>query len=272
MRGVRRPTHRRVQTHRFLVVAGHRRPARARVADTLTPAPGVDRASPAKPAHPHLTRHAPQLGLHRLRASAELLDMRVAAFGSTSIRLGSCSSPRVSIPRTRQSRFCTSGRKGGPPVAPGRAVARSGTRTQSSFWSEFSGRERTMADYLLPRRSTMTRPTAALPFTGRDDLKQAAQPLTYRGDGLRGILIELERRSAFIRHSFNRSWYRYHQLFDDLRRPEYDGQQADLAPTLHRTAATWFERTDSLSRRSATTRLPVSGPMRFVFLPTTPLA
>jgi LuxR family transcriptional regulator, maltose regulon positive regulatory protein len=59
------------------------------------------------------------------------------------------------------------------------------------------------------------------------------------------ILLQLERSNLFIaRLDEGRQWYRYHRLFAEFLKGRLERDDPELLPTLHASAANWFERRD----------------------------
>jgi LuxR family maltose regulon positive regulatory protein len=112
------------------------------------------------------------------------------------------------------------------------------------FVAEFSGSERTVAEYLV----------AEMLERQPDDVQQLllrtclldrvcgelADLLTGR-PGSERILLDLEDANAFVVSlDPGRTWFRYHHLFGDLLRLELRRRLPDQVPALHRRAAGWF--------------------------------
>jgi len=110
--------------------------------------------------------------------------------------------------------------------------------------AEFSGSERTVAEYLLaevldhqsdPVRRLLLRTSVCDRITG-----ELADLLTG-GSGGERILQDLEEAGAFVTAlDANRSWFRYHPLFSDLLQLELRRTEPDELADLHTTAARWF--------------------------------
>ena len=112
------------------------------------------------------------------------------------------------------------------------------------FAAEFSGSERSVAEYLLDEvldqlpdevRSLLLRTSVLERVSGA-----LADRLTGGSDGDR-ILTELEQAGAFVvALDPQRSWFRYHRLFADLLALELRRTASDELPGLHTAAAQWF--------------------------------
>jgi LuxR family transcriptional regulator, maltose regulon positive regulatory protein len=136
------------------------------------------------------------------------------------------------------------GPKAGPPGCGWRPCRWPGTRIRSGFAAEFSGSERTVAEYLLAEvlerqseevRLLLLRTSVAERVNG-----ELAGLLTGEPGGER-ILQELEEANAFVVSlDARRSWFRYHRLFADLLQLELRRTAPGEVPALHGAAAGWF--------------------------------
>ena len=171
------------------------------------------------------TRHDVRLGLHRLRLEGELAEIRAAdlrfslaeAAGAVRRRPGwSCPS--------RRWRCCMSGPRAGRRGCGWRRCRWPGTRIRSGSRPEFSGSERTVAEYLLAEvldrqrervRRLLLRTCVLERVNG-----ELADLLTGDEGGER-VLQDLEAANAFVVSlDAARSWFRYHQMFAGLLRLE----------------------------------------------------
>ena len=190
------------------------------------------------------TRHDLRLGLHRLRLAGELTELRVddlrfsvaearALFGAAGVQL-----PEEALARLHER---TEGWAAGLRLA---ALSLAGHADPERFAAEFSGSERTVADYLLAevldRQSEDVRRlllrTSLLERVNGD----LADQLTGSSGGER-ILQDLERAGAFVVSlDAARSWFRYHRLFADLLQLELRRTEPGEVTALQRVAAQWF--------------------------------
>jgi LuxR family maltose regulon positive regulatory protein len=189
-------------------------------------------------------RRDSRLGLHRLRLEGELTEIRTAdlrftldearaLFGAAGVELPS-SAVAALVWRTE-------GWAAGLRLA---ALSLAGHPDPERFALEFSGSERTVAEYLLaevldqqsePVRRLLLRTSVCERITG--DL---ADLLTHEPGGER-ILQDLEDAGAFVVSlDARRSVFRYHQLFADLLQLELRRAEPAEVDTLHRKAAGWF--------------------------------
>ena len=190
------------------------------------------------------TRHDLRLGLHRLRLAGELAEIRAAdlrftrpeakaLFDAAGIML---SDSALGLLYER-----TEGWAAGLRLA---ALSLAGHPDPDRFAAEFSGSERTVAEYLLaevleqqgePARRLLLR-TSLL-----DRVNGELADLLTGGSGGERVLQELEQGNVFVvALDAGRSWFRYHQLFAELLRLELRGSAADELPALHAAAAGWY--------------------------------
>jgi LuxR family maltose regulon positive regulatory protein len=190
------------------------------------------------------TRHDPPLGLHRYRLSGELTEVRAAdlrfQLDETSQLLAGAGI-NLSERATSSLLVRTEGWVAGLRLA---ALSLAGQPDPDRFVAEFSGSERTVADYLFaevlqrqpePVRRLLLRTSIIERVNGSlaDRLLETT--------GSERILLELEDAGAFV-FSIDpqRSWFRYHQLLADLLRLELRRTEPDAVPKLHHAAAEWF--------------------------------
>ncbi len=114
------------------------------------------------------------------------------------------------------------------------------------FVAEFSGSDRTVAEYLIAEMLER-QPGDVKDLLLRTSLLdrvngELADLLTGR-PGSERILLELEGANAFVVSlDPERTWFRYHHLFGDLLRLELRRALPEEVPALHRRAAEWFIR------------------------------
>ena len=124
------------------------------------------------------------------------------------------------------------------------ALSLAGHPDPDRFAAEFSGSERTVAEYLLaevlerqsePVRRLLLRTSVLERVNG-----ELADLLTG-GSGGERVLQQLEQANTFVAAlDAGRSWFRYHQLFADLLQLELRGSAAAELPALHAAAAGWY--------------------------------
>ena len=191
-----------------------------------------------------LSRHDPKLGLHRLRLSGELTEIRAADLNFTAeeaaellVAAGVTVTPN-DVARLRER---TEGWAAGLRLA---AMSLARHEAPERFVSEFSGSARIVTDYLLGEVLASLSPEVRELLLRTCILERVNGPLadllTGRADGAR-LLLELEEANAFvIAVDVARSWFRYHHLLTDLLRLELRREAPAEIPRLHRLAARWY--------------------------------
>jgi LuxR family maltose regulon positive regulatory protein len=191
-----------------------------------------------------LTRGDVRLHLHRLRLEGELADIRAADLRFTADEARTLfKAAGVELPEPALATLVrrTEGWAAGLRLA---ALSLAHNPDPQRFAAEFSGSERTVAEYLLeevldqqsePVRRLLLRTSVCERISGE------LADLLAGGSGGERILQDLEEAGAFVvALDARRSWFRYHRLFADLLRLELRRTQpAELAP-LHGAAAGWF--------------------------------
>jgi LuxR family maltose regulon positive regulatory protein len=190
------------------------------------------------------TRHDLRLGLHRLRLEGELTEIRAADLRFTleeARALFEAAGITLSDPALGLLYERTEGWAAGLRLA---ALSLAGHPDPDRFAAEFSGSERTVAEYLLaevldrqpePARRLLLRTSVLERVNG-----ELADLLTGGSDGER-LLQQLEQANTFVvALDARRSWFRYHQLFADLLQLELRGSAPGDVPALHAAAAGWY--------------------------------
>jgi LuxR family maltose regulon positive regulatory protein len=190
------------------------------------------------------TRHDLRLGLHRLRLEGELAEIRADDLKFTQAEAGqllAAAGVELPGPVLRLLWERTEGWVAGLRLA---ALALAGHPDPARFAAEFSGTERTVADYLLaevlerqpePVRRLLLRTSVLDRVNG-----ELARLLTGDEDAER-ILQDLERAGSFtVSLDPPRSWFRYHQMFAGLLRLELRRTTPGEVTGLHQGAAGWF--------------------------------
>jgi LuxR family transcriptional regulator, maltose regulon positive regulatory protein len=113
------------------------------------------------------------------------------------------------------------------------------------FAREFSGRERTVAAYLLAEVVDRQRPEVRELLLRTSLLERVSGPLADALAGASGsvrVLQELDDAGAFVTGiDVGRSWFRYHPLLADVLQMELRGTHPALVAELHRAARQWHE-------------------------------
>jgi LuxR family maltose regulon positive regulatory protein len=190
------------------------------------------------------TRRDLRLRLHRLRLAGELAEIRAAdlIFTERETReLLDASGIELSETGVALLHQRTEGWAAGLRLA---VISLAGHPDPERFVAEFSGSERTVAEYLLAEmldrqpddvRQLLLRTSLLDRVNG-----ELADLLTGR-TGSERTLLELEDANAFVVSlDPERTWFRYHHLFADLLRLELRRTLPEEVPALHRRAADWF--------------------------------
>ena len=124
------------------------------------------------------------------------------------------------------------------------ALSLAGHPDPERFAAEFSGSERTVAEYLLAevleRQSEEVR-RLLLRTSILERVSGELADLLTGGSGGERILQDLEEAGAFVVSlDGRRSWFRYHRLFADLLQLQLRHTEPGELPALHATAAGWY--------------------------------
>ena len=189
-------------------------------------------------------RHDVRLGLHRLRLEGGLAELRAGDLRFTVAEAGelfTAAGVQLDEPALAMLHERTEGWAAGLRLA---ALALAGHRDPGRFAAEFSGSERTVAEYLLaevldrqsePVRRLLLRTSILERVSG-----ELAGLLTGEEGGER-VLQDLEAAGAFVVSlDAARSWFRYHQMFAGLLRLELRRTAPGEVAGLHAAAAGWF--------------------------------
>jgi LuxR family transcriptional regulator, maltose regulon positive regulatory protein len=192
------------------------------------------------------TRHDVRLRLHRLRLAGELAEIRAAdlRFSELETRgLLEASGIALSEAGVALLHQRTEGWAAGLRLA---VLSLAGHPDPERFVTEFSGSDRTVAEYLIAEMLDR-QPAGVQDLLLRTSLLdrvngELADLLTGR-PGSEQILLDLEDANAFVESiDPGRTWFRYHHLFADLLRLELRRTMPAEIPALHRRAAGWFTR------------------------------
>jgi LuxR family transcriptional regulator, maltose regulon positive regulatory protein len=190
------------------------------------------------------TRHDVRLGLHRLRLEGELTEIRATdlRFSLAEARaLFAAAGLDLSADALARLHGRTEGWAAGLRLA---ALSLAGHPDPQRFAAEFSGTERTVAEYLmaevLDRQSEEVR-RLLLRTSVLDRVSgPLADTLTGRSGGER-ILQDLEQAGAFVVSlDAHKSWFRYHPLFADMLQLELRRTEPGERDALHGAAARWL--------------------------------
>jgi LuxR family transcriptional regulator, maltose regulon positive regulatory protein len=190
------------------------------------------------------TRHDVPLRLHQLRLAGELAEIRAADLRFTereTRELLAASGIALSDSGAALLHQRTEGWAAGLRLA---ALSLVGHPDPERFVAEFSGSDRTVAEYLIAEMLER-QPADVQDLLLRTSLLdrvngELADLLTGRA-GSEQILLSLEDANAFVVSlDPGRTWFRYHHLFADLLRLELRRTLPEEVPALHRRAAGWF--------------------------------
>ena len=200
-------------------------------------------------APPHLrfvlaARHDLRLGLHRLRLEGELTEIRAANLRFTLDEARTLfDATGVELPESALTLLHarTEGWAAGLRLA---ALSLARHPDPGRFAEEFSGSERTVAEYLLAevleRQSEEVR-QLLLRTSVLERVNGELADLLTGGSGGERILQDLEEVGAFVVSlDARRSWFRYHGLFGDLLQLELRRTEPGELPALHAAAAGWY--------------------------------
>jgi LuxR family maltose regulon positive regulatory protein len=194
------------------------------------------------------TRHDLRLGLHRLRLEGELTEIRAADLRFTladSRTFFEASGVQLSDSALQMLLERTEGWVAGLRLA---ALSLRGHADPERFAAEFSGTERTVADYLLAEVLERQPEEVRQLLLRTSVLERVSGPLAdvlTGGSGGERILQELEEANAFvISLDARRSWFRYHRLFADLLQLELRRSEPDELIGLHGAASDWYAKHD----------------------------
>ncbi len=190
------------------------------------------------------TRHDPPLGLHRYRLAGELVEVRAGDLRFRQEETGqllAAAGITLSDSAVGSLLARTEGWVAGLRLA---ALSLAGHPDPERFVAEFSGSERTVADYLFAEvLQRQPEPVRRL-LLRTSILERVNGPLADRLLGTTAserILLQLEDLGAFVFSTDRaRTWFRYHRLFADLLRLELRRTEPDSIPGLHRAAAEWY--------------------------------
>ena len=201
------------------------------------------------PAHVHViltTRHDLRLGLHQLRLAGELAEIRAADLRFTegeTRELLAASGIALSEAGAALLYQRTEGWAAGLRLA---AISLAGHPDPERFVAEFSGSERTVAEYLLAEMLDRQLPEVQdllLRTSLLDRVNGELADLLTGRPGSDRILLDLADANAFVVPlDPERMWFRYHHLLADFLQLELRRTLAAEVPALHRRAAGWFLR------------------------------
>jgi LuxR family maltose regulon positive regulatory protein len=190
------------------------------------------------------TRHDVQLGLHRLRLEGELTELRTEDLRFTleeARELLRGAAVELAEPALVLLYERTEGWAAGLRLA---ALSLAGHPEPERLAAEFSGSERTVAEYLLAEvlgRRSLEVQRLLLRTSVLEQVNGELADMLTGGSGGERVLQDLEEANAFVvALDVARSWFRYHHLFSDLLQRELRRTAPGEVAALHRAAAEWF--------------------------------
>src|SRR5580693_4486188 len=199
------------------------------------------------PPHVHAilaTRRDLPLRLHKLRLAGELAEIRATDLRFTEretrdlLAASGITLSETGIARLHQR---AEGWAAGLRLA---AISLASSPDPERFVAEFSGSNRTVAEYLLAEMLECQPPEVQqllLRTSLLDRVNAELAELLTGHPGAGGILLDLEDANAFVVSlDPGRTWFRYHHLFADLLRLELRRRLPERLPVLHRLAAEWL--------------------------------
>jgi LuxR family transcriptional regulator, maltose regulon positive regulatory protein len=190
------------------------------------------------------TRRDLQLRLHQLRLAGELAEIRGEDLRFTereTRELLDASGITLSEAGAALLHQRTEGWAAGLRLA---VVSLADHPDPEQFVAEFSGSDRTVAEYLVAEmldRQPDDVQNLLLRTSLLDRVNGELADLLTGRPGSERILLSLEDANAFVVSlDPERTWFRYHHLFADLLRLELRRMLPEQVPVLHRRAAEWF--------------------------------
>ena len=190
------------------------------------------------------TRHDTRLRLHLLRLAGELAEIRAAdlRFSERETReLLDAAGIALSDSGVTLLHQRTEGWAAGLRLA---AISLAGHPDPERFVTEFSGTDRTVAEYLIAEMLECQPPDVQdllLRTSLLDRVNGELADLLAGRQGSEQILLDLEDANTFVESlDPERTWFRYHHLFADLLRLELRHTLPAEIPALHQRAARWF--------------------------------
>ena len=191
-----------------------------------------------------VTRHDPQLGLHRRRLEGGLTEIRSADLQFTleeTQEMLSAFGITLSDSGLRRLHERTEGWVAGLRLA---AVALASGSDPDGFVEEFSGSERTVAEYLLAEVLSSQPPDIRRLLVRTSLLDRVNGPLGDLLTGLSGTerhLQALADAGGFVLAvDAGRTWFRFHHLLADLLAAELRHTEPEEISRIHHAAARWY--------------------------------
>ena len=200
------------------------------------------------------TRSDPALGVARLRASGELVEIRAGDLRFDERELAAFLEGMGVEGLSEQEQASLAERTGGWP-APLRLLALLiPGRDRAGYLESLTRVNRPVVDYLATDVLDLLRPEVRdfvlrASILGRMNAALCDAVVGTPGSG--AILAELERSNLFISVDDTGEWYQLHQLFAEALRLELGRTRPELVPGLHLRAASWLEEAGDLELATA---------------------
>ena len=195
------------------------------------------------------TRSDPALGVPRLRASGELVELRAESLRFGAMELSAFFSAVGVTGLSEKDERRLGEQTGGWPAPLRLAALLMPEQDRAAFIDSFTGGTRQVVDYLT--RDVLD----LMPEQTRDFLLRVSILRRMNGalcdavlgtSGSGDLLAELERANLFVSSDAEGHWYQQHQLFAGALRLELVRTKPDEVPILHSRAADWFTRVGDL--------------------------
>ena len=190
------------------------------------------------------TRRDLPLRLHKLRLAGDLAEIRAAQLRFTEQETRQLlAAARIALPEHLAALLHqrTEGWAAGLRLA---VLSLAGHPDPERFVAEFSGSDRTVAEYLMAEMLERQPPEVQgllLRTSVLDRVNGELADLLTGATGSERILLDLEDANAFVVSlDPGRTWFRYHRMFGGLLRLELRRTMPGDVPELHRLAARWL--------------------------------
>ena len=202
-----------------------------------------------QPSHMHLivaTREDPPLSLSRLRARAQVVEIRHPDLKFTEPEAADFLRRTMGVDLSDANLAAlhqrTEGWIAGLQLA---ALSLQKTDDVERLVQSFASSHRYVLDYMIEevfQRQSDDVQDFLLKTCILDRLTAALCDAVVERDDSRQVLLDLEQANLFlVSLDESRQWYRYHRLFGDLLRHRLEAKSPEIAPALHRRASQWYE-------------------------------
>jgi len=198
-----------------------------------------------------LTRTDPPLPLPRLRARRQMVELRQEALCFLPAEIEEFANQAMELDLSPEQLTLlmnrTEGWISGLQLA---AISMLQTQNLTTFFENFTGEDRFIADYLTDEVLASLSPslqTFLLQTSILERLSASLCEAVTGRTGTRAMLEQLVDANLFIVPLDNqRAWYRYHNLFADLLRKRLQEKAKEQVSELHLRASRWFEENGSV--------------------------